>query len=420
MRCVLTVLVVVMGAAAAHAHDAKGTVVMVDFGLDRVQLDVELPIDDLRLAFGEQARPGVAELPVPLAALPAYVDEHLDVTAPDGAAFFLEIEAIDVPVHDDRNWAHLRVRATPPEGVSPRDIIVTTNLIDHRVISHRVYVFLRKDVAAGVVDAEPTMLDVLHYQHTTLRITRDTAGPCDAFAGVFRVGSAHIAAGADHLLFLLAMLLPVGVFYDVQGRRQQRRSTHAIARTVAGIVTAFTVGHSVTLIVGAVGGAVLPSRVVESGIALSIVASAINVVVPIFRRKEALVALLFGCVHGLGFASALEGIGIDRTSLVVSTLAFNLGIEAMQLALVLVCAPSLALALGSRFGRHVARGVALAIGVVALGWCVERLLGVALGVMSVVDTVFAHGALVLATLVVAAAAIALLDRTLIRSEQATP
>ena len=83
----LAVLVVAGVAGAAHAHDAKGTVVMVDFGLDRVQLDVELPIDELRLAFGEQARPGVAELPVPLEALPAYVDEHLDVTTPDGGAF---------------------------------------------------------------------------------------------------------------------------------------------------------------------------------------------------------------------------------------------------------------------------------------------------------------------------------------------
>jgi hypothetical protein len=416
MRFVLALAVLLL-AGAAHAHDAKGTVVMVDFGLDRVQLDVELPIDDLRLAFGEQARPGVAELPVPLAALPAYVDEHLDVTAPDGAAFALAIEAIDVPVHDDRNWAHLRVRATPPEGVSPRDIIVTTNLIDHRVISHRVYVFLRKDVAAGVVDAEPTMLDVLHYQHTTVRITRDSAGPFDAFAGVFRVGAAHIAAGADHLLFLLAMLLPVGVFYDVHGRRQQRRRMREIARTVAGIVTAFTIGHSVTLIVGAVGGALLPSRVVESGIALSIVASAINVFVPIFRRKEALVALLFGFVHGLGFASALEGIGIDRTSLVVSTLAFNLGIEAMQLLLVCVCAPTLALALGSRFGRHVARGLALVIGVVALGWCMERVFLVEVGALSVVDAVFTHGAVVLATLVAAAAAVAALDRVLPRHEE---
>jgi hypothetical protein len=415
MRLLLALVVLVAG--AARAHDVKGTVVMVDFGLDRVQLDVELPIDELRLAFGEQASPGIAELPVPLTALPAHVDEHLDVTTPDGAAFALTVEAVDVLVHDDRNWAHLRVRATPPKAASPRDIVVTTNLIDHRVISHRVYVFLRKDVAAGVVDAEPSLLDVLHYQHTSLRITRDEAGVFDAFAGVFRVGGEHIAGGADHLLFLLAMVLPVGVFYEVQQRRAQRRSRREIARTVAGIVTAFTVGHSITLIVGAVGGAVLPSRLVESGIALSIVASAINVFVPIFRRHEARVALLFGCVHGLGFASALEGIGIDRASLVVSTLAFNLGIEAMQLGLVLVCAPWLALALGSRFGRRVAQALAGVVGVVALGWCVERVCGVELGVMSVVDTVFAHGALLLAALIVAATVVVVLDRVLVSPKQ---
>jgi hypothetical protein len=417
MRCVLA-FIALIAAAGAQAHDARGTVVMVDFGLDRVQLDVELPVDDLRLAFGEQSQPGMAELPVALTALPAYVDEHLDVTTPDGAPFALTIEAVDVPVHDDRNWAHLRVRATPPDGSSPRDIVVNTNLIDHRVISHRVYVFVRKDVAAGVVDAEPTMLDVLHYQHTSLRITRGEASVFDAFAGVFRVGGAHIAGGADHLLFLLAMLLPVGVFYDDdrQQRRPQRRRTRDIARTVTHIVTAFTVGHSITLVVGAVGGALLPSRIVESGIALSIVVSAINVFVPIFRRHEARVALVFGFVHGLGFASALEGIGIDRASLVVSTLAFNMGIEAVQLLLVLVCAPSMALALGSRCGRHVARGLALVIGVVALGWCFERVFLVEVEALSLVDSVFAHGVVVVAGLVLSGAAVALLDWVLARPE----
>ncbi len=183
-------------------------------------------------------------------------------------------------------------------------------------------------------------------------------GGAPRFGEFFLLGAEHLLLGLDHLLFLVALLLG--------------------ARTLRGVViaaTTFTVAHSVTFLLAGMGVVSLPAAIVEPVIALSIVAAA---AVTLSRRElparvRMPVVFAFGLLHGLGFASAL---GIDEPwswDLLFSLLAFNLGIEAVQLALIAVAFPLLVLLRRTAAADPATRVAGVLVGVVGLFWFAERL-----------------------------------------------
>jgi hypothetical protein len=187
-----------------------------------------------------------------------------------------------------------------------------------------------------------------------------------------REGVWHIWVGYDHILFLLSLLLPAALVW--QGRRWQpapglREPTMDVVRTVTG----FTVAHSITLSLAALGVVSLPSRWVESAIALSVVLAALNNVFPVYHGSRWIVAFCFGLVHGFGFASVLADLGLPRDALLLALVGFNVGVEVGQLAIVAVFLP---LAFSLRRTGFYLRGVfvwgsALIAGV-AFVWLIER------------------------------------------------
>jgi len=174
------------------------------------------------------------------------------------------------------------------------------------------------------------------------------------------MGVEHIVGGVDHLLFLLALLaLSRGVWPTVR------------------IVTAFTVAHSVTLSLAALGLVDVPSQVVEPLIAASIVWVAVeNLVAPTGTGRRWLIAAIFGLIHGLGFASALTELDLSRSAMVRALIGFNVGVELGQLAFIIVVLPPLAWA--SRPGHLPWLPQVLSVIVAAVGmvWLVARLVAV--------------------------------------------
>lgn len=191
------------------------------------------------------------------------------------------------------------------------------------------------------------------------------------FSGAFRLGVKHIAEGTDHLLFLLTLLLPAPLL-AYAGRWSGPATVHRSLVQILRIVTAFTLGHSLTLALAGFGLVRLPSRPVEILIAVSILVSALHAFRPLFPGKEAVIAAFFGLIHGLAFASALSGLGFTGWYRLISVLGFNLGIEAMQLVVVAVTLPSLLLL--SRTVLYAAFRIsgALFAAVASVGWIVER------------------------------------------------
>ncbi len=220
------------------------------------------------------------------------------------------------------------------------------------------------------------------------------------FNGMFRLGIRHISEGTDHLLFLLALLLPaplLAVGPHWEGFAGVRPSLLQILK----VVTAFTVGHSITLALAALGLVHVPSRPIEVLIAVSILVSAAHALRPIFPGRESVIAAFFGLIHGLAFASTLNQLGLGRWERVGGLLGFNLGIETMQLMVVVATLPSLLLLSRTPAYAVLRIGGAVFAGIASLGWIAERLLNVPNPVDVIVGAVAYHSALIAAVLFLA-------------------
>lgn len=173
------------------------------------------------------------------------------------------------------------------------------------------------------------------------------------------LGLEHILSGIDHLLFVLSLLFLVG-----------------FRRRLLVTVTLFTIAHSLTLAASALGALTLRSPPVEAVIALSIVlvsAEALSQKDTLTRRWPAIVAFVFGLVHGLGFAGALKDIGLPEQHANIALLTFNLGVEAGQL-MVIGLAWLLVLAVRRLTWMATARRIVLyVIGSVSVFWTLSRL-----------------------------------------------
>ncbi|MCM2358188.1 MAG: HupE/UreJ family protein [Geobacteraceae bacterium] len=169
------------------------------------------------------------------------------------------------------------------------------------------------------------------------------------------LGIKHILIGYDHIAFLLALIV-IGLS----------------VREVLKIITAFTIAHSITLLLAALQIVSLNSRLVEIVIALSICYVALE---NLFRKKvnyRWLVTFGFGLIHGFGFASVLQDFIVGQSDLVLSVLSFNVGVELGQLLIFLVLLPILHLLKNRLEFRKITVGASAAIFVLGLAWLVER------------------------------------------------
>ncbi|MDQ6684502.1 MAG: HupE/UreJ family protein [Pseudomonadota bacterium] len=190
---------------------------------------------------------------------------------------------------------------------------------------------------------------------------------------LLREGVRHILTGYDHILFLLCLLLPAVVRKTGTNWRPVDKLGGALW-PVVGIVSAFTIAHSITLALAALKIVSLSPSFIEPAIALTILLAALDNIRPIFPVRRIAVAFFFGLIHGFGFASALAELNLGRGDFAWALLQFNLGIEAGQLGIVVVATTLLFVI--RRWPRYrqvvVVGGSALAM-LVAATWLVERL-----------------------------------------------
>ncbi len=191
----------------------------------------------------------------------------------------------------------------------------------------------------------------------------------------------HIWIGFDHILFLLSLLLPaVLIFKKINEikKLQPADSFWGAFKEVLKVVTAFTLAHSITLSLAALGYISLPSRLVESVIAASIIVAAISNLIrgnidSKSWSKPWIMAFVFGLIHGFGFASVLADLGLPQNALVTALIGFNVGVELGQLAIVAVFLP---LAFWLRATKFYQVGIfkwgSVLIALMALYWFVQR------------------------------------------------
>lgn len=357
----------------AQAHPMPESRVWIDTAPWGLVLTLQLPLDRLEIAYG---KPLAAE---PAAVLPRHGDDLLryllqHVGARSGERPW-HVQAGLLEVAGQAGAAELQatLELRAPPGADPRSLTLLYDVVTHEIRTHRVLVSLRNDWTGGHVGQPPVLLGQLRNERRTLAIALAQPQAQSNFARLVQAGAQHIAEGTDHMLFLLLLVI-VAPLRARAGRWAEVRPAASAARRLASVVSAFTLGHSVTLALGSMGVLTLPSRPVEVAVAASIVLAAWHALRPLVGGAEVLMALGFGLVHGLAFSASLSGAGLTAWQHTQALLAFNLGIEAMQLGVLAAALPPLlVLAHGvPALYAWIRAGTALAAALVASLWMAER------------------------------------------------
>lgn len=398
LRLIMMATALFIVAGQAKAHLTPNSEVNLDFGQQQAIADIIVPQGEYAFATGNPVR----NSPDSLAKAKAYLIGHISVTTPQGRPWRLVIDRIEFVQIAGPPDLHAIVRLIPPQGVTVRRLAIDWRVVIDTVPNHFVLFVVRSDFAGGSLDKERQVLGALQGARHRLVIDRGTASSFKGFQAAFALGMRHIAEGHDHLLFLFALLLPAPLLAAGGVWRGARPIRVALWQTTK-IVSAFTAGHSLTLIGAALFDWHLPPQPVEIGIALSILISAIHAWRPLFPGHEPSVAAGFGLVHGLAFATVIARFGLDMQEKALSILGFNLGIEAVQLLVVLAAIPSLLMLSRTRFYPACRSIGALVAGLAAIAWLVERLVGYANPVARGIDMVLGHAGYGIAVLTIGAA-----------------
>jgi hypothetical protein len=349
----------------AQAHKASDSYLALTVNGAAVAGQWDIALRDLDFALGLDAdgdgQITWGELRTRHAEIAAYALARLRLAA-DGAPCTLAAGRQLVDEHTDGSYTVLEFSAHCPQP--PHSLAVGYSLFAELDPQHRGLLRLTQAGQARTAVLVPSSA-VQAFELQSISRTRQ-------FLDYGREGVGHIWMGFDHILFLLSLLLPAVLLWGEAGWRPVGHFRTALV-DVLRIVTAFTVAHSITLSLATLGLVAPPSRPVESAIALSVVLAALNNVWPLFHGRRWMVAFCFGLIHGFGFASVLQDLGLRREALGLALVGFNLGVETGQLAIVGAFLP---LAFAGRRTAFYRTGVlvsgSLLIAVVAGVWLAER------------------------------------------------
>lgn len=226
-------------------------------------------------------------------------------------------------------------------------------------------------VNVASIDGGSASSRVVSETRRTIVLNSENGNRWSTFREFVQQGVLHIWMGLDHVVFLLSLLLTC-VLVRRGGRWVGNNNLRQIVYGATWVVTAFTIAHSLTLTATALGWLNLPSRWVEVGIALTVVAAALNNVYPLVLRLGWL-TFGFGLLHGMGFAGVLSELGVPSDQTVLTVLSFNLGVEIGQLVIVGVTLPLLMLVRNKQwYSRYGLPAGSIIIAAVAVRWVIER------------------------------------------------
>ena len=367
----LFALALLFAAALAHAHKPSDSYLAIRAEGANLSGQWDIALRDLDFAIGlDDSGDGEitwGEVKAHQADIAAYALARMKLRSEGGDCPAHATEFL-VDDHSDGAYSVMRFAATCPREVTTLEI--SYSLFADLDPQHRGLLRLEHGVATRTAIFGP--------ERATQSFELAKISALTQFVDYAREGVWHIWIGFDHILFLLSLLLPSVLILKNKTWKPAARFRDTFW-DVFRVVTSFTVAHSITLSLAALSVISLPSRLVESTIALSVLLAALNNLWPVVAERRWAVAFAFGLIHGFGFASVLTDLGLPQGTLLLALVGFNLGVEAGQLAIVTAFLP-LAYALrGSWFYRRlVFAGGSAAIALVAAVWLAERSLDVKL------------------------------------------
>jgi hypothetical protein len=350
----------------ATAHKPSDSYLKLEVQGNQIQGQWDIALRDLDYAMGlDDNGDGVitwGELRAQQKEVTAYALSRLELEA-DGLTCPTQLTKQLADNHTDGAYSVLRFVANCPQ--KPNTLEVNYRLFFDLDPQHRGLLSLEAQGLTRTAIFSPSQVN-----HSLPLVA---VNPVQQFFEFGREGIWHIWIGFDHILFLLTLLLPA-VLKRKNGQWEPVLDLRSVFGNVLKVVTAFTVAHSITLSLATLGVLQLPSRWIESIIALSVILSALNNIYPLVQGRRWVIAFGFGLIHGFGFASVLADLGLPKEALLRALIGFNLGVEVGQIAIVCAFLP-LAFALrDSWFYRQVPfKAGSISIAAVASIWMVERL-----------------------------------------------
>lgn len=306
------------------AHQTPTTIVLLDVSPNRVAMELQLPLSELELAFGHEVTKNPETLVQNLGPqLTEYLKAHIHPFTTKNNPWQVNVTDMKVEkaqqVQSGPPFQEITVHLNliPPLGVDTRKFVLDYDVIMHQVINHAAFVSVRNDWEVGQIAESPTEVGVIRWDTKDnviypLQINLEKGSWWSGFKNMVSLGMQHIKEGTDHLLFLIVLLLPAMLLLNGNDWAGFGGTKYSILKLLK-IVTAFTIGHSFTLLIGALGWVKLPIQPVEVLIAISILVSAVHAIYPLFFGKEMYVAAGFGLVHGLAFATVLSNLNLSST-----------------------------------------------------------------------------------------------------------
>ena len=371
--------------SAASGHDGERTVVYLDiFPNGEAQGRLEHPIGVINELIGTELDPAdvseddIADIE-PL--LRDYNQGNLSIVNADGETWDITFTGDAEPLETENDFYgvfHFEVENVFDEP--PRQFDVTfTGLIPDSTHFGDVVMFTDPVTGTFLNEGVPVP-GFLRASEPTLSVNLEDPNTWAAFTGTVDLGMEHIFIGTDHILFVLVLILPAVMLFSLSnGWRPVDSFVDGLWRVIK-IATAFTVAHSITLALGGLEIIELPSKWVETIIALSIIAAAIHNLKPVFANREPLIAFMFGIFHGFGFAGLLSDLGVGRGQRLLSLFGFNIGVEIGQAFIILLLFPALFLLRRTVYYPWIMRVGSILLAAIAAVWAFERIFETEVGI----------------------------------------
>lgn len=288
----------------------------------------------------------------------------------DNDACRLSLQQMQIDEHTDGAYAVLMLQSSCSLAANAQLGFNYQLLFDIDPTHRGILVDQRTGVAASSM--------IFSQDKPQLSLSPQQSNGWSTFVSYVGEGIYHIGIGLDHLLFISLLILPA-VLRVREGRWEQVESFQPAFWNLLKVITAFTLAHSITLTLAALDIVSLPSRWVESAIALSIIVLALNIFYPIVKQEQGWLAFGFGLLHGFGFASVLSELSMPQATLIQALFGFNVGVELGQLMLVLLVFPLAYLLRATQFYQvPILYGTAVLTFILASIWLVERAFDTAL------------------------------------------
>lgn len=385
----------------AFAHPMPNSVIALDIKSKSIHCELQLPLKELQFALPFDVTTNTNHLLNNHGQeLSKYILSHFGIQGKAGDKWDVQIEKMKVSKTEQETtgkYEELLVQLiiTPKNTNNLREFSIYYDVILHQVVTHKALVIIRQDWENGNIEENNTEIGVINVDINTLKtspfnVNLAKGSNWNGFKSMVKLGMKHISEGTDHLLFLLVLLLSAPLISIDNNWIRSGGIKYALIRILK-ITTAFTIGHSITLIIGAFGLLHPNAKLVEVFIALSILFTAIHALKPIFPNKEIYVASGFGLIHGLAFATILTNLNLDTNKLIVSLLGFNLGIEIMQLFVIVLVMPWLLILSSYKIYKWIRVFGASFAGIVSIAWVIERYTGKSNSISGYLENTSTHG-----------------------------